>query len=224
MNDPRRANRTWRDRLQAQLEPGAPPDVPTFARPSQPQPIPRANLASQVFSTYDALPTGARMFALEVEAGGVLGGGAITFTFNIDPQQGWITVLRELLLVPPSLVTLGTLDQPALDIPPIGATRFMLTRDGSIVPNVSVVEGSGFGQFADFGVPWGVYLVGGEQNTLGVVVQVNEDTVPAAWDELALSMIFRGEYLRARNLAVELETGHDAPVVRTVPFTGEGAP
>lgn len=216
MNDPRRANRTMRDLLQVGRAPGAPPDVPQFARPSQPQPIPRPNLESQVFSSYDALPVGARMFALQAAADGVLADGVHRFNFELPPQRGWVTVLRELLLVP-------HLNNGAIEVPNPGLTTFALQRDGSIVPNVAQLEGSGFGQFADFGVPWSVYLVGGEQNTLGCVVHVPDSAVPGAWDEITLQMIFRGEYLRARNLPIELETGHDAPIVRAVPLQGEGA-
>ncbi len=218
MNDPRRANRTWRDRLSVGREPGAPPDVPQFARPAQPQPVPQPGLASQVFSTYGALPTGGRMFALAVEADGVLNdSGVILFTFELPPQRGWITVLRSLQLVPPSLGEVN--GETSVDVPPIGTTEFALLKDGSMVPNVSTLPaGRAFGPFACWGNEWPVYVVGGEQNTLGCAVRQRAAAVPSPWDELALTMIFRGEYLRARNLQLELETGHDAPIVRATPY------
>ena len=210
--DHRRANRTQRQLLERWREPGAPPETPAYALPSQPQPIPRADLASQVFSSYPALPTGARMFNLAVEADKVDLTDRWQFIFEIAPQPGWVTVLREVEVLP--VVNYG-LNAVEVYIPPPGRTFVSLLRDSSIVPNVNIVGGAGLGPFLDPGVPWQVYLVGGESNRLGVVVQfMKQDVGNFGGGEGSTTCIFRGEYLRSRNLPLELETGHDAPIVR----------
>lgn len=210
--DPRRANRTQRQMLQRWPEPGAPPDVPDYARPSTPQPVPRPELSAQVFSSYGALPVGARMFNLAVTAAKVDLTDRWQFTFEIDPQPGWVTVLREVEFLP--VINYGV-NAVEIYIPPPGRTFVSLLRDSSIVPNVNIVGGAGLGPFLDPGEPWSVYVVGGESNSLGVVVQMfKQDVGNFGGGEGSATCIFRGEYLRSRNLPLELETGHDAPIVR----------
>lgn len=211
MTDPRRANRTLRQML-LQRAPGSPPTVPEFARPSVGQPVPNEELQSQVYSTYDALPVAARMFNLAVVAAKVDLIDRWQFTFEIAPQPGYVTVLREVEVLP--VVNYG-INAVEVYIPPPGRTFVSLLIDGSIVPNVNIVGGAGLGPFLDLAVPWSVYLVGGESNRLGLIVQLfKQDVGNFGGGEGSATCLFRGEYLRSRNLPLELETGHDAPIVR----------
>jgi hypothetical protein len=210
------ASTTGRKLAQQVSEPGAPPSVPSFARPSPAQPMPKAGQLSQVFSCYDSLPVGAHMLALEQQVQGIqVGFGTAEWTFTLPKKQGFVAVVRGIMILPIPNDGIGTRESTFYFNAAPSTLQFKLLRNGQTAIDTGSVEGSSFNRVASMGQLYPVYLVGGENDSIGFVVRSSgplQVTFPHSTIR-DLTAVFFGEYLRSRNLPPELETGHDAPLV-----------
>lgn len=198
--------------LRQQLPAGLPQERAPYAPAS---PIPRKELVSQVFTTFDAKPVQSHMFALTVNApkqDDPSTGGSF-WDFTVQVQAGFVMVLRTLKVgahVAQSAV--GSRSSTFYLIAAPQKFEFLLLKNGAQVLDVLNAGNLGDVAFCNHGAPWDVYLTAKELDK--VTLRLRSYT---NWDhgsDSDLDATFYGDYLARRGLPGDLEIGHDAPIVR----------
>lgn len=194
--------------LKQQLPPGAPPD---FVPPARPQPLPVVNRLSQVFSTFGVLPVAGRMFAQSMAVMGSVAGGVTTWLFDMPPTpQGWVRILRGVVLHPGQRLNVGLTGRTHYRIAPDGAMWMQLRLNRMPPPDVNDMDGS-LPALALQGHYWPVYLLAVGGDIPGLKVTADPEWAPG-YNELVVT--FYGDMLKARNLPREMEVGHEAALVK----------
>lgn len=195
--------------LSRQLPAGLPQERAPYAPAS---PIPRKDLVSQVFTTFDAKPVQSHMFALTVNApkqDDPSTGGSF-WDFTVTVQAGFVMVLRTLKVG--AHVAQGGGGRTFYLIAAPQKFEFLLLKNGAQVLDVFNRGNLSDVAFCNHGAPWNVYLVAKELDK--VTLRVRSYT---NWDhgsDSDLDATFYGDYLARRGLPGDLEIGHDAPIVR----------
>lgn len=201
--------------LHQQLPPGAPPD---FVPPARPQPLPKVNKLAQVFSTFEVLPVAGRMFAQSMTESGTVSGGITTWLFDMPPTpQGWVRILRGVVLHPGLRTNVGTTGRTHYRIAADGQMWFQLRLNRMPPPDVNDLDGAA-PALAMHGQYWPVYLLTVGGDIPGLKVTAEPEWAPG-YNELQAT--FYGDMLKARNLPREMEIGHEAAVVKLAPGQAE---
>lgn len=198
--------------LRRQLPAGLPQERAPYAPPA---PIPRKEVVSQVFTTFDAKPVQSHMFSLtrNAPAQDDPSTGGSFWDFSVTVRPGFVMVLRAVKVgahVAESAV--GSRNSTFYLWSAPGKLEHLLLLNGSQLLDVSNEGNLDNIAFANMGQAWPVYLVAKERDR--VTLRVRSYTVWDHGSDSDLDATFYGDYLARRGLPGDLEIGHDAPLVR----------
>lgn len=178
--------------LARQLPAGEPP---AFVPDGRPQPLPSKRRVAQVFTTWEAMPIAARIFAEQLNVAAVPTEGAMIWRFSLGCPNGYVMIVREHQTFAPETSS-GSV--PVL-------FRATVGKNGASDPFIDQLR-------VEAGDVIPVYQVIGQGESADLVL------VGTGVEETSLRLQIRGELIRQRGFVPELEVGHDAPIVKPVPI------